>query len=58
MEVRWGRVLHVEVRWARVEEVRWGKMWYVKLNEPGFKNSEAGPGVGCGSEVSQGVERN
>ena len=51
-------MLHVEVRWARVEEVRWDRMWYVKSNEPGFKNSEAGPGVGCGSEVSQGVERN
>jgi len=24
----------------------------------GFKNIEAGLGVGCGSEVSQGVERN
>ena len=35
MEVRWGRVLHVEVRWIRVEEVRWGRMWCVKSNEAG-----------------------
>ena len=32
-------------------------MWYVKSNEPEFKNSEAGPGVVCESEMSQGIER-
>ena len=39
MEVRWCRVLHVEVRWARVEEVRWGRLWYVKSNEPGCRKT-------------------
>ena len=34
-----GRVLHVEVRWIRVEEVRWGRLWYVKSNEPGCRKT-------------------